>query len=190
MLWLNNIAEICSFSWWASGECIRFQRRTCGCYTCFSFSSLKWAGIALSLVWESLRSISLIPFSYQLVNPDWITFPWVPNNYLTVINQNNPEGQSPFLTKKFHLKQVLEYRVFNICNGSQPIRGRLPLTPGSCLTWFGFSEGGQLSSFDSYVSLNLPTIHTTWYSQLLLLWNFICVCNVGCSKSVYKSIWR
>ncbi|XAR51253.1 hypothetical protein NMG60_11005824 [Bertholletia excelsa] len=45
--------------------------------------------------------------------------------------------------------QVLEFTVFNICNGSQRVRGRLPLTPGSYLTWFGFSEEGQLCSFDS-----------------------------------------
>lgn len=47
--------------------------------------------------------------------------------------------------------QVLEFRVFNISNGTQPLRGHLPLTPGSCLTWFGFSEEGQLSSYDSEV---------------------------------------
>lgn len=47
--------------------------------------------------------------------------------------------------------QMLEYRVLNITNGSQPLRGRLPLTPGSHLTWFGFSEEGQLSSYDSKV---------------------------------------
>ncbi|CAK9147891.1 unnamed protein product [Ilex paraguariensis] len=46
-------------------------------------------------------------------------------------------------------EQMLEFRVFNIRNGMQSLRGRLPLTPGSCLTWFGFSEEGQLSSFDS-----------------------------------------
>ncbi|XP_058115075.1 protein ENHANCER OF LHP1 1 [Magnolia sinica] len=45
--------------------------------------------------------------------------------------------------------QMLEFKVFNVSNGTQPIRGRLPLTPGSCLTWFGFSEDGQLSSYDS-----------------------------------------
>ncbi|KAL2479109.1 transducin family protein/WD-40 repeat family protein [Forsythia ovata] len=45
--------------------------------------------------------------------------------------------------------QMLEFRVFNIHNGTQSLRGRLPLTPGSCLTWFGFSEEGLLSSFDS-----------------------------------------
>ncbi|XP_059644815.1 protein ENHANCER OF LHP1 1 [Cornus florida] len=45
--------------------------------------------------------------------------------------------------------QMLEFRMFNVCNGTQPIRGRLPLTPGSCLTWLGFSEEGQLCSFDS-----------------------------------------
>ncbi|CAN4088315.1 unnamed protein product [Withania somnifera] len=46
-------------------------------------------------------------------------------------------------------EQILEFRVFNICIGTQPCRGRLPLTPGSCLSWFGFSEEGHLSSFDS-----------------------------------------
>ncbi|GFP84537.1 WD repeat and hmg-box DNA-binding protein 1 [Phtheirospermum japonicum] len=46
-------------------------------------------------------------------------------------------------------EQMLEFRVFNISHGTQPLRGRVPLTPGSCLTWFGFSEEGQLSSFDS-----------------------------------------
>ncbi|EYU38153.1 hypothetical protein ABFS82_04G141100 [Erythranthe guttata] len=46
-------------------------------------------------------------------------------------------------------EQMLEFRVFNISHGTQSLRGRLPLTPGSSLTWFGFSEEGQLSSFDS-----------------------------------------
>lgn len=56
--------------------------------------------------------------------------------------------------------QVLEFRVFNIRDRTQPIRGRLPLTPGSYLTWFGFSEEGQLSSFDSKVrSLNTSHVH-------------------------------
>ncbi|KAJ1428121.1 WD40/YVTN repeat-like-containing domain superfamily [Sesbania bispinosa] len=45
--------------------------------------------------------------------------------------------------------QVLEFRVFNIPHGTQPLRGRLPLTPGSSLSWFGFSEEGQLCSYDS-----------------------------------------
>lgn len=48
-------------------------------------------------------------------------------------------------------KQMLEFRVFNIAKGTQPLKGRLPLTPGSQLTWFGFSEEGQLSSYDSKV---------------------------------------
>ncbi|GLU20307.1 hypothetical protein SLE2022_365140 [Rubroshorea leprosula] len=46
-------------------------------------------------------------------------------------------------------EQMLEFRVFKISNGTQPFQGRLPLTPGSHLTWFGFSEEGQLSSYDS-----------------------------------------
>ncbi|XWS60390.1 hypothetical protein CRYUN_Cryun07bG0032400 [Craigia yunnanensis] len=46
-------------------------------------------------------------------------------------------------------EQMLEFRIFNISKGTQPFKGRLPLTPGSYLTWFGFSEEGQLSSYDS-----------------------------------------
>ncbi|XP_068643156.1 protein ENHANCER OF LHP1 1-like [Aristolochia californica] len=44
---------------------------------------------------------------------------------------------------------VLEFKTFNIANGTQPVGGRLSLTPGSCLSWFGFSEEGYLSSYDS-----------------------------------------
>ncbi|XP_075479186.1 protein ENHANCER OF LHP1 1 [Primulina tabacum] len=54
-------------------------------------------------------------------------------------------------------EQMLEFKVFNIQNGTQPLRGRLPLTPGSCLTWFGFSDDGQLSSFDSKGVLRVYT---------------------------------
>ncbi|CAO2818425.1 unnamed protein product [Amaranthus hypochondriacus] len=45
--------------------------------------------------------------------------------------------------------QMLEFRVFNIKHGSQPLKGRLPLSPGSSLEWFGFSEEGRLASYDS-----------------------------------------
>lgn len=38
-----------------------------------------------------------------------------------------------------------------MAKGTEPLKGRLPLTPGSQLTWFGFSEEGQLSSYDSKV---------------------------------------
>lgn len=51
-------------------------------------------------------------------------------------------------------EQILEFSVFNVSNRIQPLRGRLPLTPGSHLTWFGFSEEGQLSSF------------FTWYASI------------------------
>ncbi|KAJ6359034.1 hypothetical protein OIU76_000698 [Salix suchowensis] len=47
------------------------------------------------------------------------------------------------------IDQMLEFRVFDISSGTQPLTGRLPLTPGSHLIWFGFSEEGQLSSYDS-----------------------------------------
>ncbi|CAA2976363.1 WD repeat and HMG-box DNA-binding 1 [Olea europaea subsp. europaea] len=62
-------------------------------------------------------------------------------NELAVVTHSSPSLPSD--------DQMLEFRVFNIHNGTQSLRGRLPLTPGSCLTWFGFSEEGLLSSFDS-----------------------------------------
>lgn len=49
--------------------------------------------------------------------------------------------------------QMLEFRILNVSSAAQLTRGRLPLTPGSCLSWFGFSEEGQLGSFDSKVCL-------------------------------------
>lgn len=54
--------------------------------------------------------------------------------------------------------QMLEFRVLNIRTATQRFRGRLPLTPGSHLTWFGFSEEGYVSSFDSKVNLILKLV--------------------------------
>ncbi|XP_042489707.1 WD repeat and HMG-box DNA-binding protein 1 [Macadamia integrifolia] len=45
--------------------------------------------------------------------------------------------------------QMLEFKIFKIYDATQSFCGPLPLTPGSCLTWLGFSEEGQLSSYDS-----------------------------------------
>lgn len=45
--------------------------------------------------------------------------------------------------------QMLEVIVFNIYEKTQPIKCRLPLTSNSCLSWFGFSEEGKLSAYDS-----------------------------------------
>ncbi|KAM0848004.1 hypothetical protein ACQ4PT_054654 [Festuca glaucescens] len=45
--------------------------------------------------------------------------------------------------------QVLDVKVFNISEGAQSMSGRLVLTPSSQLSWFGFSETGLLSSYDS-----------------------------------------
>ncbi|XP_038678678.1 WD repeat and HMG-box DNA-binding protein 1-like isoform X2 [Tripterygium wilfordii] len=53
--------------------------------------------------------------------------------------------------------QMLEFKVFNISSGTQPFKGRLPLTPGSYLSWFGFTEEGQLSSYDSKGVLRIFT---------------------------------
>ena len=49
------------------------------------------------------------------------------------------------------LFQMLDFKVFNIRHGTQPLKGRLPLSPGSSLEWFGFSEEGRLASYDSKV---------------------------------------
>lgn len=46
-------------------------------------------------------------------------------------------------------EQVMEFRVFNISKMTQQLNGRVALTPGSRLTWIGFSEEGSFSSFDS-----------------------------------------
>ncbi|CAJ1975495.1 unnamed protein product [Sphenostylis stenocarpa] len=45
--------------------------------------------------------------------------------------------------------QMLEFIVFNIPQGTRLLQGRLPISPGSSLNWFGFSEEGQLCSYDS-----------------------------------------
>ncbi|CAN8268394.1 unnamed protein product [Cochlearia groenlandica] len=46
-------------------------------------------------------------------------------------------------------EQVMEFRIFNISRLTQELKGRVALTPGSRLTWIGFSEEGSLSSYDS-----------------------------------------
>nr|ABA18100.1 transducin/WD-40 repeat family protein [Olimarabidopsis pumila] len=46
-------------------------------------------------------------------------------------------------------EQVVEFRVFNISKMTQELKGRVALTPGSRLTWIGFSDEGSLSSYDS-----------------------------------------
>ncbi|KAG6472940.1 WD repeat and HMG-box DNA-binding protein 1-like [Zingiber officinale] len=45
--------------------------------------------------------------------------------------------------------QMLEVRVLKISKRTEVIKCCLPLSPSSSLTWFGFSEEGQLSSYDS-----------------------------------------
>ncbi|XP_020587260.1 WD repeat and HMG-box DNA-binding protein 1 [Phalaenopsis equestris] len=45
--------------------------------------------------------------------------------------------------------QVLVVQAFNINNKTQLIRCRVPLSPGSGLLWFGFSEEGHLCSYDT-----------------------------------------
>lgn len=47
--------------------------------------------------------------------------------------------------------QVLELNVYDVHKESLHTKSHLPLSPGSCLTWFGFGEEGQLGSYDSKV---------------------------------------
>lgn len=61
---------------------------------------------------------------------------------------------------------MLEFRVFDISNQTQPLKGRLPLTPGSYLTWFGFSEEGHLSSYDSKVFSAISVKNVTSYNAI------------------------
>jgi chromosome transmission fidelity protein 4 len=44
---------------------------------------------------------------------------------------------------------VLDVKVLKISECAQSLSSRLVLTPASKLSWFGFSENGELSSFDS-----------------------------------------
>ena len=48
---------------------------------------------------------------------------------------------------------MLDVKVFNISERAQTLFGRLLLTPSSQLSWFGFSDNGQLSSYDSKVCM-------------------------------------
>jgi chromosome transmission fidelity protein 4 len=66
---------------------------------------------------------------------------------------------------------VLDVRVFNISEKAQSLSGRLLLTPSSQLSWFGFSDNGQLSSYDSKV----------WPSIMLVL-------NIGLVIPMFKNV--
>ncbi|ESQ52565.1 hypothetical protein EUTSA_v10016196mg [Eutrema salsugineum] len=46
-------------------------------------------------------------------------------------------------------EQMMEFRVLNIPRMTQELKGRVAITPGSRLTWIGFSEEGCFSSYDS-----------------------------------------
>ncbi|PKA47519.1 Flagellar WD repeat-containing protein Pf20 [Apostasia shenzhenica] len=58
-------------------------------------------------------------------------------------------------------EQVLEVGVFNINDRNQPIRCRVPLSPGSRLTWFGFSDEGQLCAYDSKILTICNEMHSS-----------------------------
>lgn len=80
--------------------------------------------------------------------------------------------------------------MLNIRTATQQFRGRLPLTPGSCLTWFGFSEEGHLSAFDSKVNLTLKLVLDTNIYRIWCKFNDDSNERIGCLKGLYKSIWR
>lgn len=74
--------------------------------------------------------------------------------------------------------QVMEFRVFNISKMTQELKGRVALTPGSRLTWIGFSDEGSLSSYDSEVCfLAFLLIH------LLLHW-----CSLHTTRITTKKV--
>lgn len=99
-------------------------------------------------------------------------------------------SESLINSQNFELFQMLEFRVFNVSNGTQPLKGRLPLSPGSSLTWFGFSEEGQLASYDSKVclpSLNF-TVSFLHFSRLVPRISLYINC-VGHAEGVLRSVW-
>ena len=53
--------------------------------------------------------------------------------------------------------QVLGFEVFRVSGKTRCLSGRLPISPGSHLTWLGFSEEGMLSSYDSEGNLRVFT---------------------------------
>ncbi|CAA7041757.1 unnamed protein product [Microthlaspi erraticum] len=46
-------------------------------------------------------------------------------------------------------EQVMKFRIVNISSMTQQLKGRVAITPGSRLTWIGFSEEGCFSTYDS-----------------------------------------
>lgn len=64
------------------------------------------------------------------------------------------------------------------------------MTPGSSLTWFGFSEEGHLSSFDSKVHILVYLEMYIGGKLKLKYYNLIVTKHVGCAKGLHKSIWR
>lgn len=87
---------------------------------------------------------------------------------------------------------MLEFRVFNISQGTQLLIGRLPLTPGSRLTWFGFSEEGQLSCYDSKVLIFEPQLYffLTINSSKKHASEYQSNMHLGCPEGLHESIRR
>ncbi|KAG6735356.1 hypothetical protein POTOM_062077 [Populus tomentosa] len=85
--------------------------------------------------------------------------------------------------------QMLGFRVFDI--GPSHIEGRLPLIPGSHLPWFGFgfSEEGQLSSYDSKQILwGVLRVFTSQYYGLVLF-HEVLISGASKEKKSDESYW-
>ncbi|CAH2064947.1 unnamed protein product [Thlaspi arvense] len=78
-------------------------------------------------------------------------------------------------------EQVMEFRVLNIPRMTQHLKGRVALTPGSRLTWIGFSEEGCFSSYDSEGVLRV------WTSQYGGSW--IPVFSTSKEKKQVENYW-
>lgn len=48
-------------------------------------------------------------------------------------------------------EQLLSYAIYDVPSRQRVSEGRLPLSPGTCLTWLGFSQAGPLATYDSKV---------------------------------------
>lgn len=154
------IVETCGVTWWTCCHCIRLQGWACSCHSFFWLSSFWWSGTELSCLCLNEFTLSL----FVWLNGALITDYSRPSFKLFQFSASY--GQQLEIKTKLEIKtnfsphynlafpcigQAVEYTVFNISKSTKAMQGRLPLTPGSQLMWFGFSEEGLLSSYDSKV---------------------------------------
>lgn len=71
-------------------------------------------------------------------------------------------------------EQLLSYAIYDVPSRQRVSGGRLPLSPGTCLTWLGFSQAGLLATYDSKVwalsgLYSLPRIRSSehrWFAGM------------------------